>query len=194
MMADAGLDWFNPDTYARELAAQLCLGMTEANARAWEYGRSRLQVAITQGGNYAFETTLGGNTIASMLAQASRTHDVLMIFCGLASADQHIERVRARVASGGHAIAEDKIRERWVNSRANLVTLMPVLSRLQLFDNSAEAAQGADIEDPVLLLEIAARRMVFPLPGDSKSLRATPDWAKPIVQAAFEIEMLHRAG
>ena len=186
LLANHGLSWFNPDTYARELMAQLGLDLAEANARAWEYGRLQLETAIAQGTNYAFETTLGGRTISDLLLKATQTHDVVMLFCGLSSPEQHIERVRSRVASGGHDIPETKIRERWVGSRANLIKLMPRLAHLQVFDNSAEALPGEDIPDPVLVLEMVGGRMVFPEPQNAPALMATPEWARPIVQAAIE--------
>jgi predicted ABC-type ATPase len=186
ILVDHGLTWFNPDTYARELMAQLGLDLAEANARAWEYGRRQLETAIANGTNYAFETTLGARTIPDMLAKAALTHDLLMLFCGLSSPEQHIERVRSRVASGGHDIPENKIRERWIGSRANLIKLLPRLARLQVFDNSAEAAPGEHIPDPVLVLEMVGGRMVFPEPQNATALNATPEWARPIVQAAIE--------
>ena len=40
---------------------------------------------------------------------ATRTHDVILWFCGLASADLHVSRVQARVAAGGHDIPEPKM-------------------------------------------------------------------------------------
>jgi len=186
MLAEHGLAWFNPDTYARELMAQLGLERAEANGRAWEHGRSRLHAAIVDRRNYAFETTLGGTTIPELLAKATNSHDVVMLFCGLASAELHIQRVRLRVANGGHDIPENKIRERWVASRANLIKLLPRLSRLQVFDNSTEAAVGQDIPDPVLVLEMIGGRMVFPGRDSIEALNATPEWARPIVQAAIE--------
>jgi predicted ABC-type ATPase len=188
LLADHGLSWFNPDTCARELMAQLGLTPEDANARAWNLGRERLEAAIAQGTNYAFETTLGANTIPALLAGASATHDVLMLFCGLSSPEQHIARVRARVAHGGHDIPEGKIRERWVASRANLIQLLPKLAQLQVFDNSAEAPIGGDIDDPVLVLEMHAGELVFPMPDDLAALAATPGWARPIVQAAIELK------
>jgi predicted ABC-type ATPase len=187
LLAEHGLTWFNPDTFARELVGQLGLSPQEANARAWNFGRERLEAAITQGTNFAFETTLGAHTIPALLAEAAATHDVVMIFCGLSSPEQHIARVRARVAHGGHDIPEAKIRERWVASRANLIKLLPKLARLQVFDNSAEAPPGGEIADPVRVLELSAGALVFPQPGDATALKATPAWARPIVQAAFEL-------
>ena len=186
MLAEHGLTWFNPDAYARELVVQLGLESGRTNGRAWEFGRARLEAAMSHGTNHAFETTLGASTIPDMLAKASRTHDIAMLFCGLSSVEQHIERVRFRVARGGHDIPEEKIRERWLASRANLIKLLPVLTRLQVFDNSAEAMPGQDIPDPTLVLEVLAGRMVFPMPDNAAALAATPAWARSIVQAAFE--------
>lgn len=186
LLAEHGLTWFNPDSYARELAASLGLDIADANGRAWEFGRQRLQQAIAQRTSYAFETTLGARTIPALLAQAADTHDVAMLFCGLASPEQHIARVRARVAHGGHDIPEARIRERWVASRAHLVELMPRLHALQVFDNSQEAAPGEDIPDPLLLLDLRAGALLHPRPDDAAALRSTPRWARAIVQAALE--------
>ncbi|MDM0047147.1 zeta toxin family protein [Variovorax dokdonensis] len=186
LLAEHGLTWFNPDTHARELVAALGLPIQEANARAWQQGRTRLEAAMANGQNFAFETTLGANTIPQLLAQAASTHDVVMIYCGLASVEHHLKRVKARVEQGGHDIPTDKIRERWTASRLNLIRLMPHLARLQVFDNSVEVAPGQPIADPVLLLDVQGGLVRFPGPGDAQALRATPEWARPVLQAAFE--------
>lgn len=186
MLSELGLSWYNPDTYARELSAQLGLPTVEANGLAWEHGRNRLETAIEEKSSFAFETTLGANTIPELLAKASRTHNVMMLFCGLSSPEQHLARVRLRVAHGGHAIPEKKIRERWISSRANLIRLMPALARLQVFDNSVEAAPGQDIPDPVLVLEMIEGKPAFPRRNNLAALKLVPEWARPIVQAALE--------
>lgn len=186
ILADHGLTWFNRDTYARELMTHLGLVLEDANGRAWAQGRDRLEGAMADGTNFALETTLGARTIPDLLVQATRTHDVFMIFCGLATPEQHILRVQRRVAHGGHDIPEHKIRERWVASRANLIRLMPLLARLQVFDNSAQAAPGKDIPDPQLVLEMVHGEVLFPGQDDVLVLESTPDWARPIVQAAIE--------
>lgn len=186
MLSERGLSWYNPDTYARELSAQLGLPTVEANGLAWEHGRNRLEIAIEQKSSFAFETTLGARSIPELLAKASRSHNVMMLFCGLSSPEQHLARVRLRVAHGGHAIPENKIRERWISSRANLIKLMPSLARLQVFDNSVDAAPGQDIPDPVLVLEIIEGKPAFPQRNDLAALNLVPKWARPIVQAAFE--------
>jgi len=186
LLAEHGLSWFNPDSYARALVAQLGLDVEEANGRAWQYGREQLEQAIAQRTSFAFETTLGARTIPSLLTQAAATHDVVMIFCGLASPELHLARVRFRVTHGGHDIPESKIRERWIASRANLIRLLPVLARLQVFDNSAPADADGDIPDPLLVLEMQGGRTLYPLPDDARVLAATPEWARAVVQAALE--------
>jgi predicted ABC-type ATPase len=180
-----GLTWFNPDTFARELVAVSGCDQATANAHAWTEGVRRLDEAIAGGHSHAFETTLGGHTIAARLAAAARTHDVMIWFCGLASPDLHVARVRARVAAGGHDIPEARIRERYPQALQHLLTLMPDLAHLQVYDNSAEVDIGSPIPDPVLVLDMEDGRLVWPAPDDVDALQRTPDWAKPLMEAAL---------
>jgi predicted ABC-type ATPase len=188
LLQDAGLDWFNPDRYAAALMRELGVSQREANARAWQHGRSLLERAIATGSNHAFETTLGGNTIAKLLREAAKTHDVLMLYCGLASPELHIARVAQRVAHQGHPIPEEKIRERWNTSRANLVKLLPVLTRLQVFDNSRSVAPGRPVPDPVLVLELERGRIVYPDVLSHEALAVVPAWAHPVIEAAIQLQ------
>jgi predicted ABC-type ATPase len=188
LLSGAGLTWFNPDSMARAWIAETGKTAAEANAAAWAYGASRLQDAIDQRRSFAFETTLGGATMTAKLTTAAATHDIIMLFCGLASVDLHIERVALRVASGGHEIPEEKIRERWTTSRANLIKLLPCLAHLQVFDNSASVKLGQDIKAPQLILEMALGKILFPDTSDQSALFAVPNWARPIVQAALDLE------
>jgi predicted ABC-type ATPase len=185
LLAEHGLTWFNPDSYARELVKLTGLPAAEANARAWHWGRRQLEQAMAQGTHHAFETTLGGQTICKLLRQAAGTHDVVMIFCGLASVELHLERVALRVRHGGHDIPHDKIRERWTASRRHLIELLPALARLQVFDNSAPADDGGRIPDPLVVLEVERGRVRYPRADDAQALAATPNWAHAIVEAAL---------
>ena len=180
-----GLTWFNPDTFARELAAATGCDQATANAHAWAESLRRLDEAVAARRDYAFETTLGGHTIASRIAAACKTHDVMIWFCGLASPDEHVARVRARVAAGGHDIPEERIRERYPRALQNLIVLMPRLAHLKVYDNSADVSAGAPVPDPVLVLEMAHSRMTWPAAGDIKALSRTLEWAKPLVEAAL---------
>ena len=186
ILTAAGVPWFNPDDLTRELVNQ-GMPLGEANAQAWEQGRQLLAAAMRSGTSHAFETTLGGNTIAAMLQEAGKTHDVRMIYVGLESPERHLARVAVRVASGGHDIPEQKIRTRWRSSHANLVALLPHLTSLQVFDNSEEVRQGEMLKAPRLLLYWERPQVVFPGAEDAAALLQTPPWAMPIVQAALEL-------
>ena len=187
MLRRAGLSWFNPDAFSRLLIEiGLPLAPAEANARAWQHGVDLLDQALAAGHSHAFETTLGGRTMLQKIAAAACTHDVLMWFCSLASAEQHIARVAVRVAAGGHDIPEAKICERWVQAPLNLISLMPHLSELKLYDNSVEAAVGSPVPDPALVLHVRSGRVVYP--QALRDLQRTPGWAKPIVKVARDFE------
>ena len=106
-----------------------------------------------------------------------------VFYVGLASADAHIERVRQRVRAGGHDIPEADIRRRYRHSLLNLVQLLPGLTELRVYDNSATADPAAGQAPlPVLVLHMQRGRVVGP-----SDLTRTPDWAKPIVAAALQL-------
>lgn len=184
LLRQAGLAWYNPDTFARELVAATGCSQVDANAAAWQEGVRRLDEAIANRQNFAFETTLGGNSIPARLRNAATTHDVIVWFCGLSSAEQHIARVRSRVQMGGHDIPAAKIRERFTSSLANLIALMPHLMHLRVYDNSQDAAPGEAVPDPVPVLEMVSGRLTWPTTAED--LRHTPEWAKPLVEAALD--------
>lgn len=185
-LRQAGIDWFDPDAFTRRLIEATGSPLADANAAAWQEGVRRLEAAIAQGEDYAFETTLGGNTIAAKLRAASTHHDLLVWYCGLDSPERHLARVRLRASRGGHDIPEAKIRQRWQSSIANLIALLPHIARLQVYDNSRDAEPGTPVPTPRLLLKMDARRISWPT--DTDTLSATPDWAKPILEAALSMQ------
>lgn len=107
MLEEDGATWFNPDAFTGELI-QAGWPSDQANATAWHEGRRRLEQAIADGSDYAFETTLGANTIPALLRQACQQHEVTIWFCGLQGVELHLQRVAERVAAGGHHIPEEK--------------------------------------------------------------------------------------
>lgn len=183
------LQYFNPDEAASRIRAALGCSVEEANAHAWNEGKRLLEKAIRERTSHAFETTLGGRTITRLIAEAAVAgFDVRMWFVGLATVEQHIARVRARVTAGGHDIPEEKIRERWDTARLNLITLMGYLTELRVFDNSEErTAAGGKIPAPRLLLNWNGGSVVSPSPSSIEEIEATPEWAKPIVAAALQL-------
>jgi predicted ABC-type ATPase len=134
--------------------------------------------------DFAFETTLGGATMTRLLGDASNQGiEVRIWYVGLASPEEHIARVAQRVSQGGHDIPETSIRRRWRHSRQNLIQLLPALTELRVYDNSADAdpAEG-HAPEPKLVLHLSHGEIVGP-----PDLSTTPQWAKPIVAAALKM-------
>ena len=180
----SGADYYNPDEAARELmATQPGLTLAEANAAAWQTGRTLLERAIQERLDFAFETTLGGNTIPRLLGEAARRGiEIFVWYVGLESPRLHIDRVAARVSRGGHPIPEETIRRRYELSRLNLIQVLPSLAGLRVYDNSDDAEpETGRTPTPRLVLHLEAGRILGP-----EDLSATPDWAKPIVVAALQ--------
>ena len=143
-----------------------------------------MERVVAELGDFFFETTLGGGTMTRILSDAAAAgFEVRIFYVGLASPELHIERVRQRVRAGGHDIPEDDIRRRWRHSRMNLVRLLPALTELRVYDNSAAADPAAgDPPKPVLVLHVLRGEIVAP-----PDLAKTPAWARPIVAAALKL-------
>lgn len=183
MLLQRGVEFFNPDKAAMQIRfANPGITNEGANSAAWHHGRRLLERAIAERLNFAFETTLGGHTITTLLASAlSMGVEVRIWYVGLSSPELHIARVHSRVARGGHDIPEIKIRERYNDSRLNLIQLMPKLTELRVYDNSQEADPQAGVApEPTLLLHLACATII-----SSCELINTPEWAKPILLAAI---------
>jgi predicted ABC-type ATPase len=180
-----GGEYFNPDEAARALREKdPTLTQTDANGAAWRQGVRLLKRAIEEGLDCTFETTLGGNTITSLLMQAAEQGiEVHVWYVGLSSPELHIERVQARVSRGGHDIPEHDIHRRYEHSRLNLVALLPRLTTLHVYDNSVDADPAAG-RTPRLMPVLHMKRGKIIGPPD---LAATPNWAKPIVAAALKL-------
>ena len=118
-----------------------------------------------------------------LLAQGRRKASKCASGAGLATPALHIARVRTRVARGGHDIPEPTIRRRFEHSRLNLIELMPVLTALRVYDNSAPADPAAGkTPAPRLVLHLTRGRIVNP-----RDMPHAPEWAKPIVAAAMKL-------
>jgi predicted ABC-type ATPase len=186
MLLQKGVEYFNPDVATRRiLLAHPEISQTEANAAAWNIGKRLLERAIRERLDFVFETTLGGNTITRLLESAlSRGIEVRVWYVGLSSAELHVERVRSRVKAGGHDVSEEKIRERYIQSRLNLIKLLPGLIELNLYDNSEDGDPATgNSPRPKLLLHCVQGKV-----SEACDLSQVPAWAKPIFAVALRLQ------
>lgn len=180
-----GGDYYNPDEVARRLVkANPRLTQEEANSAAWHQGVRLLRRAINERLDFAFETTLGANTIPRLLAEAAKKGvEIHVWYVGLSSPELHLARVQARARRGGHDIAEHHIKQRYQHSRLNLIELLALLSSLRVYDNSIEADPASgQTPEPKLVLRMKKQKITEPA-----DLTQTPEWGKPIVLAAIKL-------
>jgi predicted ABC-type ATPase len=174
--------YYNPDEYTHELAA-VGVPREQANALAWRQGYDALQRAIDENLNFAFETTLGGSSITVELLRALAIgRPVTILYVGLGSPELHIRRVAERVARGGHDIPEVKIRERFDNSRANLLKFIGTRVEIRVWDNSRQTADGSAA--PVEIFRVQNRKVLIPKGGQ---VSQTANWAQPLVAKALSV-------
>lgn len=136
--------FLNADEIARELNPDA------VEKVALEAGRrmlTRIRGLVAQDESFAFETTLSGRGYAKDIkAWRVAGYEIYLTFLSLPNAETAKERVRLRVAQGGHSIPPDVIERRFSAGIHNLDTLYKSLvSGWALYDNS-----GAE---PVLIEE-----------------------------------------
>jgi predicted ABC-type ATPase len=187
MIRASGGQYYNPDEIAAKLiAANPGLDQARANALAWLKGTELLQRAIDDRLDFAIETTLGGATIPQKLtAAADAGIQVRVLYVGLSSPELHLRRVRNRVAAGGHDIPEIDIRRRWRHSRMNLISLLPALAELRVYDNSVDGdPKTGQTPRPSLVLHVVGTQIAAP-----PDLTCVPAWARPIAAAAMKLAL-----
>ena len=123
-----GLSPFNPESVAIE-AGRLML--------------QRMDDLLSEGSDFAFETTLSTRSYVKFIERAQATgYFVTLLYFWLPTPEQAIERVATRVREGGHNIPSDVIRRRYANGIKNLTALyIPLCNYWAIYDNSSADEQ-----------------------------------------------------
>ncbi len=129
------MTFVNADVIAQGIAG---FDPDSANLAASRIMLERLHELAAQRADFAFETTMSGQTTASWLETLRVSgYSVQLHYFWLASADLAVSRVAHRVTRGGHHVPEATVRRRYRQSIQNFFQLYrPALSRWQVYDNS----------------------------------------------------------
>ena len=108
---------------------------------SFEAGRimlNRINELLENEENFAFETTLATKSYKSKIIKAkTKNYNVTIIFFWLENIDLAIERVKTRVLEGGHNIAIEVIKRRYMNGIKNLFEIyLSIADEVMIFDNS----------------------------------------------------------
>jgi predicted ABC-type ATPase len=120
-----GLSPFNADSMAVAV---------EASRIMYKRIREMIEMAET----FALETTLASRSIANLIKNAqSKGYHVTLLYFWLNTPDLAVERVKNRVAEGGHNVNELTVRRRYRTGILNLFDLyMPICDYWMITDNS----------------------------------------------------------
>lgn len=181
MLHALGLDYFDPEAFARAVHEAGEEDLRECLSRGWRESVRRLQLAIDERRPYAFETTLAGSTIPALLRLASdRGVRVRVWYFGLSDPDLQVYRARRRADHGGFPRLESDVRRAWWRSMEGLVYLLPHVDGLRLIDNTAGRAPGdPGMPEPRELMRYGLGVPSWTVPEPA----SIPDWAKPVFEA-----------
>lgn len=135
-LAEFELPFINADRISLEVfgnhepsTASLAAGLAELRRRELLEARR----------SFIFETVLSdpvGAKVAFCAEARAASYHVEVHFIGIASPALSLARVIHRVANGGHDVPDDRIHARYPRVMENLRRLIPVASRLTVYDNS----------------------------------------------------------
>ena len=152
------LDVIDPDEIARRMAP-------EFPGQAAREALRRRQDALDDGRPHAVGTTLAGSgALRHMEAARSEGYWIVLHYVSVGSPAQALNRIRNRVALGGHDIPEVDVRRRFGRSRANLPAAIARAHNVYPYDNTNPGWP---------------HREVAILTGETRWVgTAVPDWVK----------------
>lgn len=182
-------EFVNADVIQRERSVSEIEAGRITLARLDELGAARKDMA--------FETTLASQGLLPRIRRLQAAgYSFHLIFFWLPNADMAVERVAARVRSGGHHIPEETIRRRYERGLDNFFNLyVPVADTWVLMNNTIQPAPRIawgevggrlSVRDNRLWTELAARYMK-PKPKAEEEKAASyrdPGWTSDDIEAA----------
>jgi predicted ABC-type ATPase len=127
----------NPDLLTVRIQAAESTSLRKANLEAVRRIYAWLETSVAAHQTVGVETVLSTDKYRNLVVAAkARGFEIRLIYVILKSAALNVERVRIRVAEGGHDVAERKIIERRERSLQQLPWFLEHADGAWLFDNS----------------------------------------------------------
>lgn len=127
----------NPDLLTRRIKDSEGLELLDANRQAVERIMDWLDASLRTHQTVGVETVLSTDKYRALVQRArAGGFDVCLIYVMLRSPELNIERVKVRVARGGHDVPHAKIVARYERSLAQLPWFLEEADRAYIFDNS----------------------------------------------------------
>jgi predicted ABC-type ATPase len=128
----------NPDLLAARISVSEALAYDVANLEAVQRIEKWLNASVSVHKSIGVETVLSTDKYRTLVTSAkAKGFAVWLIYVVLDSVERNIERVKVRVAKGGHDVPEDKIRSRWTNSLMQFPWFLDQADAAWVYDNSS---------------------------------------------------------
>lgn len=138
----------NPDLLTQKIIDQEGLARAAANLSSVKRIMIWLKASLCAHQTVGVETVLSTPKYRSLVDKAkARGFEVRLIYVMLRSPELNVERVRLRVARGGHAVPVDKIVDRYNRSLEQLPWFLEAADRAFLFDNSGAEPRMVALKD-----------------------------------------------
>jgi predicted ABC-type ATPase len=152
----------NPDLLTARIQAVEGLALRTANLQAVQRIEAWLESSIRAHQTVGVETVLSTDKYRRLVLEAKLLRfEVRLTYVILASPEQNVERVRLRVAKGGHDVATDRIIARYARSLDQLPWFLDQADQASIFDNSGasprligQKKRGTITLDPAALPQI----------------------------------------
>jgi predicted ABC-type ATPase len=171
--------YINPDDIRYEMAraAGVDPETAEMNIRAANEADRRREDLLARREGIAFETVFSSQGKLDFLRRASEAgYFIRLFFVGTADPEINVRRVGRRVTQGGHAVPDQKIRDRYYRSLALYAQAAKFVDRSYAYDNSddIDVTGGTNYMLPIIF---RTRQGVV-----VKAYRPYPAWTLPIVK------------
>lgn len=95
------------------------------------------EALLTQGADFAMETTLAGNRELALLRRARAAgYKITLVYIGVDSPDVLLGRIAQRITEGGHDVPTEDVDRRYSRSLANLAVALRSVDRTFVLDNT----------------------------------------------------------
>jgi len=133
-----GSTWIiNPDLLTAKIVESERVDLEDANLAAVQRIEKWLDASIDAYQTIGVETVLSSGKYRRLVERAhERGFEVRMIYIVLSSLQLQLERIRERVAEGGHDVPADKVEARRNRSFEQLAWFAQQVDRCWIFDNS----------------------------------------------------------
>ena len=134
-----GCVYINPDQIALERFGDW--NSPTAVAEAAQFATELRYRCIAEAKSVALETVFSSDEKLAFLDTALKSKFfVRLFFVATDSPEINAARIAKRVMQGGHTVPIDKVIDRYQKSITNLATVLPVIHRAYIYDNSVEGS------------------------------------------------------